>query len=305
MGWRGAAGRSGSVGRVGSSGGGGGSEPAIAAHATRIGGRAGAFSAHRRPAPPRGPFAWASSLWHSSCGARRAMEGQAQPLGGGLAAAPARPLGTALESRRVRVWALTALTALAFVLRLTSLSRSLFNDETFSFALAQRGFGHMISLAGYEANGMPYSVILWPVTRLFGTSVEVLRAPAVLIGTASVPLIYWAARAFSRDRLVALLAAALLAINPMAIWYSQVARSYALVVFGVCVAFGALGRALEAGERRRMWWLYAGGMALTAYSDLVAPAIVLPAQAVMVWSAGDSERRQELLRRWLASLAAI
>ncbi len=233
------------------------------------------------------------------------MEGHAQPLGRSTAA-PTRPFGTALESARASAWTLAALTTLAFALRLTSLSRSLFNDETFSFALAQRGFGHMISLAGYEANGMPYSVILWPVTRIFGTGVEVLRAPAVLIGTASVPLMYWAARQFSRERWVALLAATLLAINPMAIWYSQVARSYALVVFGACAAFGALARALASDDerhRRRMWWVYVAATALTGYSDLLAPVIVLPAQALMVWSVAR-ERRAALARSWVSSLAA-
>ena len=94
------------------------------------------------------------------------MEGHAQPLGRTLA--PASPLEKALATARARAWTLSALTAFALVLRLTSLGRSLFNDETFSLALAQRGFGHMISLAGYEANGMAYSILLWPVTRIFG-----------------------------------------------------------------------------------------------------------------------------------------
>ncbi len=232
------------------------------------------------------------------------MEGHAQPLGRS-SAAPRRPFGTALESARVSAWTLAALTAIAFGLRLTSLSRSLFNDETFSFALAQRSFGHMISLAGYEANGMPYSVILWPVTRIFGTSVEVMRAPSVLIGTASVPVMYWAARRFSRERWVALLAAMLLAVNPMAIWYSQVARSYALVVLGACAAFGALARALAEDDqpaRRRMWWCYVVAMALTGYSDLLAPLIILPAQALMVWGV-EAERRGDRARGWVQSLA--
>ena len=38
----------------------------------------------------------------------------------------------------------------------------------------------------------------------------------------------------------ALLAAALLALNPMAVWYSQEARAYAFVVLSACLAFGAL-----------------------------------------------------------------
>ena len=237
------------------------------------------------------------------------MEGHAKALGREMPASRARPLGGTLDAARASAWTLALLTALALALRLTSLSRSLFNDETFSFALAQRSFGHMIGLAGYEANGMPYSILLWPVTRIFGTSVDVLRAPAVVIGTATVPLMYWAARGFARDRRVALLAATLIALNPMAIWYSQVARSYALVAFGACIAFGALARALAADGRahpRRMWWLYVAGMALTAYSDLLAPVVVLPAQALMVWTAStERSERRALLRRWVLWLGAI
>jgi hypothetical protein len=225
--------------------------------------------------------------------------------------APSTRAGTSAatpESATAAGWALAVLTLLALGLRLTSLSRSLFNDETFSLALSQRGFGHMISLAGYEANGMAYSILLWPVTRIFGTGIEVLRLPAVVIGTASVPLMYWAARAFARRRGVALLAATLVAVNPMAIWYSQVARSYALVVLGACLAFGALSRALEQPGRRSMWVLYVVGMLLMGYSNLLAPAMVLPAQALMLWTAADgvgrTERRRELARRWSYALAA-
>ncbi len=200
--------------------------------------------------------------------------------------------------RREGVW-LAALTVLALLLRLTSLSRSLFNDETVSFALSERGFGHMLGLFGWEANGTPYPALLWPVTRIFGTGVEVLRAPAVVVGVASVPAIYWAAKGFVEDRRVWLLSAALLALNPMAVWYSQVARSYAFVVLGGCLAFGALVRATEQPSRRGMWALYVFAMALLAYSDLLAPWVVLPAQLLIA-----SRARRSGITRMLAALLA-
>ena len=201
-------------------------------------------------------------------------------------------------SRR-EVWWLLALCVLALALRLPNLSRSLFNDETVSFALAQRDFGHMLGLFGYEANGTPYPLLLWPVTRIFGTSVEVLRAPALIVGIASVPAMWWAVRGILAERGVALLAAALLALNPMAVWYSQVARSYALVVLGACLAIGALARTVERPERRGMWAVYVLATALLAYSDLLAPAILLPAELLLAWRAG-----RDGLRRTLAALVA-
>src|SRR6201999_3786462 len=122
-------GRSGSVGRVGSSGGWGG--PAIAFQANRSGRRE-----HRDGVRRCGgyglPRAQSSGTLLDEGGARRVMEGHAKALGRETPASPARPLGGVLEAARASAWALALLTAVVLALRLTSLSRSLFNDETFS-----------------------------------------------------------------------------------------------------------------------------------------------------------------------------
>ena len=186
------------------------------------------------------------------------------------------------------------------MLRVTSLSRSLFTDEAYSLALAQRGFGHMLALFGYEANGTLYSIALWPLVRIFGTGEALLRSPAVIAGTASVPALWWAARGLGATRAAALLAAALLAVNPMAVWYSQEARAYAFVVLATCLAFGALARAVAPGSGRRAWIGYVLAMAALAYCDLLAAPLVLPAQALLARRAG-----RDVWRRWLASLVAL
>lgn len=205
------------------------------------------------------------------------------------------------------------MTLLALALRVTHLGRSLFTDETYSLALAQRGFGHMFGLFGYEANGTPYPLVLWPLIRLLGTSETVLRAPAVLAGAASVPALWWAAKRLGYRDAVALGAAGLLAVNPMAVWYSQEARPYALVMLAACLAFGALPGLLasptpatgaQAGNRTRnstrAMLGYVAAMALLGYSDLLALPIALPAQWLMARRSG-----REGMRRWLWSLAAV
>jgi len=194
---------------------------------------------------------------------------------------------------------IAVLTAAALMLRVTSLSRSLFTDEAYSLALAQRSLGHMVELFGYEANGTPYSIVLWPLIRIFGTGEALLRTPAVLAGTASVPALWWAARRFAAPT-AALLAAALLAINPMAVWYSQMARPYAFVVLATCLAFVALPRALDRPDRRAAWIGYVAAMAALAYSDLLAAPLVLPAQALIVARTGRAG-----VRRWAWSLLAL
>ncbi len=203
----------------------------------------------------------------------------------------------AISSREKQL--IAGLTVLALLLRLTSLSRSLFTDEAYSLALAQRGFGHMLGLFGYEANGTPYPIVLWPLIRIFGTSETLLRLPAVAAGTASVPALWWAARRYTSST-AALLAAALLAVNPMAVFYSQFARPYALVVLAACLAFGALPRALEHGARRGAWAGYVLAMALLAYCDILAAPIAIPVQALIAWRAG-----RDAFRRWVVSLGAL
>jgi 4-amino-4-deoxy-L-arabinose transferase-like glycosyltransferase len=213
-----------------------------------------------------------------------------------IPAAIAAPRSASSTRRETTV--ILVLSAAALLLRLTSVSRSLFTDEAYSLALAQRSFGHMVELFGYEANGMPYPIVLWPLIRIFGTSEALLRLPSVIAGTASVPALWWAARRYTTPA-GALLAAGVLALNPMAIWYSQMARPYAFVMLAACLAFGALPRALE-GDRRRTWAGYVGAMALLAYCDILAAPIVLPAQALIAWRTGRGS-----FRRWLWSLLAL
>jgi mannosyltransferase len=215
-----------------------------------------------------------------------------------IATADASPPEVA-RSPRVERLVLLVLTVLALALRVTNLSRSLFIDESYSLALAQRSLGHMLALFGYESNGTLYSIVLWPLIRIFGTGAALLRAPAVLAGTLSVPAMWWAARKFVSGR-AALLAAALLALNPMAIWYSETARQYAFVVLAACLAFGALPRALERGGGRRAWAGYVAAMVALAYCDLFAAPIALPAQALIARRHG-----RDGLRSWLRSLLAV
>jgi mannosyltransferase len=213
--------------------------------------------------------------------------------------------------------ALWALTALALGLRLTSLSRGLFTDEAYSFALAQRGFGHMLALFAYESNGTLYSVALWPLVRIFGSGEALLRFPAVIAGVASVPAVWWAARELAGAR-AALVAAGLLAINPMAVWYSQEARAYAFIVLACCLAFGALARAVGRTDRdphdrrgetgvstaprgaRGVWIGYVAAMTALAYCQLLAVPIVLPAQAMIARRGGRAGARS-----WARSLLVL
>jgi 4-amino-4-deoxy-L-arabinose transferase-like glycosyltransferase len=187
-----------------------------------------------------------------------------------------------------------AATAVGTVLRFAHLSGhdGVTGDEGITLALAQHSFGRMLHLFTFEANGLIYSLVEWPLIRVFSESLFMLRLPAALAGIAMIPALYWAARRFA-GRSSALIAAALLAINPLAVSYSQLAKPYSFaMLFGV-VAFGCLARV----DDDRRWWIgYVAAMTLAAYSHTTALALLL-AQAVLV------PRGQ--WRRWLVSLGAL
>ncbi len=93
------------------------------------------------------------------------------------------------------------------------------------------------TIAG-EPHPPGYYVLMLGWTKWFGSSILSLRLPSVLFGVASILLIYVLAR-YTEDRLTALLAAAMLALNGLHVLYSQMARMYSMACF-----FGLLSTAL-------------------------------------------------------------
>lgn len=167
------------------------------------------------------------------------------------------------EDLQVRGWWLAALTVVALALRLVNLDSGLWIDEIDSLVSSFRPPLSEIVLEFPRDNRHPfYSVLAHLAIMVFGESPWVIRLPAVLFGTATVPLLYLlGARLGSRRE--AFLAAALLAVSYHHVWFSQNARGYALlgcfavlgawlllkalddpryrypVGYGVAIAFGA------------------------------------------------------------------
>lgn len=188
---------------------------------------------------------------------------------------------------------------LALILRLWGLEHKSLDggDEPFSLALAQRPLGEMFELFGFEANGSVYSILLWPLVRI-SEAEWMLRLPALVAGVLAVAAVWWAGRELVGPR-AGLLAAGLMAVNPYAIYQSQYARPFSLVMLFSAVSFAALAVGLR-DDRRRWWVLYVAATALAAYGNAVTAAILVPAHLVLVLV-----RRREALRTWLLSLLAL
>jgi mannosyltransferase len=130
------------------------------------------------------------------------------------------------------LWALAALTGLAFAIRFASLGvQSYHHDEVITVARVLPGsFVHMLrEVRDSESNPPLYYVLAWFWAKVFGSGEVGLRSLSALFGVATVPVAFLAAREALSTR-AGLIAAAIVAVNPMLIWYSQEARSYALLV---------------------------------------------------------------------------
>jgi 4-amino-4-deoxy-L-arabinose transferase-like glycosyltransferase len=99
---------------------------------------------------------------------------------------------------------------------------------------------------------------MWFWTKLFGTSTWAIRLPVALLGIASVLLVYILAFQ-ERDRLAGLLAAGMLALNGLHIYWSQTARMYPVACFlGLAATIILLRLTRPNSSTRWLFWLYVG-----------------------------------------------
>jgi len=114
-----------------------------------------------------------------------------------------------------------------------------------------------------------YYLIMLGWTKLFGTGVAPLRLPSVLCGIGSILLIYvLGVREMGRS--TALLAAMLLALNGHHLFWSQIAKMYALAVFlGLLSTLLLLSTTAAAGKRRGWLLSLYGAVTLAGLGTVV------------------------------------
>jgi mannosyltransferase len=203
------------------------------------------------------------------------MEAASLPRAGG------RSIAAGLRSRSRAFWAVAGLVALGAGLRFATLGvQSYHHDEIVTASRVLRvGFGHAMDAVGFSESAPPlYYALAWIWTQITGTGPWGLRSLSALAGVATIPVAYLVGREL-RGRRTGLLAAALVAVNPMLIWYSQEARAYALLVFFCALSLLYCLRALRAGQERRdehdtrnlvLWGLFSA-LALATHYFAVFP----------------------------------
>ncbi|WP_156119574.1 glycosyltransferase family 39 protein [Leptolyngbya sp. KIOST-1] len=118
--------------------------------------------------------------------------------------------------------------------------------------------------------------------RLWGASVWGYRAIAAIFGAIALPLVFWLTRQlFPAQPGTAWVAAALAALAPVQIIYSQEAREYGLWMVGLLLAHGTLVRALRSGTWSA-WGLYGLAVGLAWHGSLLTGLLCLSHGAVLL-----------------------
>jgi 4-amino-4-deoxy-L-arabinose transferase-like glycosyltransferase len=134
-----------------------------------------------------------------------------------------------------------------------------------------------------------YYMIAWLWSRPFGTGEIGLRSLSALAGTASIAVIYMAAVELGMRRRVGLVGAAIVAVSPVLIWFSQDARAYSLVFLLSALSVLLFARALRDPSRGTLvGWGVVSALALATHyfaGFVVAPEAFL----LLLWS---GERRR-------------
>ncbi len=150
-------------------------------------------------------------------------------------------------------WPLAALVVLAAALRLSTLDlQSFWYDEAYVpvHTLHPSLIATLRSVEHRENTPPLWSVLIWGWSRVFGTGMLALRLPSALAGIATVPVAWGIGQQLteagrhspsaripvSASRRAAIATAALVATNPLLVWYSQEARAYGLFVFMAALA---------------------------------------------------------------------
>jgi mannosyltransferase len=181
---------------------------------------------------------------------------------------------------------LIALTLAGAALRFATLDlQSFWYDEAVTVGLVRHDlFGMLDRIPGSESTPPLYYLVAWLWTRVFGTGEVGLRSLSALLGTAAIPVFYLAARELLRSERAAVGVAALAAFNPLLVWYSQEARTYALLTLLGGLSLYFFARLLRRVETRALvWWAVTSALALTAH--YFAGFLVVPEAAWLLWRA--------------------
>ncbi len=210
--------------------------------------------------------------------------------------------------------ALAAILLLALLLRVIRLDfQPLWWDEGYSVFFATRDFLTMLARTAVDIHPPLYYALLQLWIPLVGKSDLTLRLLSVLIGLATVPLLFAVGRSLFGLR-TGLLSALLLALSPLHVYYSQEVRMYGLVAL---LSLGSIALQLklleEQGDTPSLptWIAYVLVTAAALYTQYFTGLLVVAEVVVaLFWlfvpgGVHLPSARARRLRPWLFAWAGV
>lgn len=219
---------------------------------------------------------------------------------------------------------LLAIVIIGAVLRLWQINESFWVDELHTSWVVTGPFAAVAERAALGNQSPLYFWLVWCFACLPLPPELALRLPSLLAGCALPVAIYWLAQELLRGGektevdTAPLLGAALVAIDPLAIFYSQEARPYALLLLTTMIHFALLLRVLArtTGPARVGWvitgallvhWHYTGALILVAECVSLVVLVILSRKPASEQTGGSANDIAICFACWidLAALAVL
>jgi hypothetical protein len=169
------------------------------------------------------------------------------------------------------------------VLRFATLDdQSFWLDEAYTVRLLDQPLGDMLrDLPDQESAPPLYYLLAWGWGHVFGFGEVGLRSLSALVGTLLIPVAYAAGTRLAGRR-AGVVAAGLVAVHPLLVWFSQEARAYALVALLAALSLVGFLAVLERPDGRA-WAAWAVPAALALATHYYAGFLVLAEAAWLIW----------------------
>lgn len=207
------------------------------------------------------------------------------------------------ESRMLRnseTLVLIGIVMLALVLRLPGFTESLWNDEVWSTRIKLRSVVELARILVTDIHPPFYRLVMFGWIRLFGESEISVRMLPLVCGLLTIVLTAHLAVTYGGRR-AAPVAALVLAISPVHIWYSQEAQQYSFLLLLLVLCTWAFHQIRQTNAKR--WYV--------AYA-ILAPCLLLThyfafayVAAITLLSLGDHRLRWRMLWIGLAAAAPV
>src|SRR6478672_10039736 len=199
------------------------------------------------------------------------------------------------DPQRMALLAVGTVTCVAFALRWVASQQSLFGDELLAYAeVTPPSISSVLNgVSHHTATNPPvFFLIAWVAAKL-GDPTTLIRLPSALAGAATVPVVYLLGQMIAGRR-CGIIAAALYAVMPFAIFYGSEARPYALVILLVSLSSLTLLKALIAKGQKR-WWVAYWATCVLAFATYYTAAIAIGLQALWALITQRGSRREILV----------